>query len=931
MRITFISRLLVAASLAALFALPANSQDAVTPTLELVQARLKATKEGSSENRESLVEVYQQALAALSRAADARRTSQQFAADAAEAPAQLATLTEELANPPTKPGLTSDESLGLKGLESRLEQAQAELEASRAKLADLETTAEHRTKRKAALPEEITAAQQDLSSAQQALAALPAGTENEARRTLLLAQVDEFGSTATALQTERDTYEARRELPPLRRDRALRRETQAEQVATFWRELADARRADEGETAARSAEEQLEDITRSFPLLEDLATQTRELAARRSGESGLPRRISRAQADLESTRVQLEEVRNRFRAARRRIAAGGLTEGMGLILRRDYEWLPQVSDLRADSAARVKLLSAAQLELIAIEDERGAVGDVVTATDRVLLSLNPWPSEQLRTSTRKLLTTQRATHDALLGELETLASTFYAHKELASTLSAESLAYRQFIESRILWVRSSPLNPLDSVLAAPSHATELARILWSRSTLYNLTDSANRSWGRAIALGLLLLALLALRPMLKRKREEMGTHVRSFRTDRYIYTARALVQSFLLALPMPLGAWTLGWLASNATEELVRATGGGLREIAAVWLVLRFLRELAAEKGVGSAHFKWPAAGIGVLRKELRWFEPICVGLGLVVLALDRQSSTAWADSVGRLCFVGAMAALAMFAHRLLRAESQMWAISPQVGKGLLGKTHGIWSLLASGLPVALSLLAIAGYYYTALQFELRLRYSFGFAIALVMVNALLLRWLFMTRRRLAVRQALEAKARKEEDEAAETEGATESSTAALDADKVDIPSIDAQTRQLFKTSITLTTVVGLYFIWASVLPALRGLDHVQILPSLAIVSAKTDVELQEVVPPITGGTPSASSSTASFPGALPLGVAALADSKTNALGLPAQLTLADVLLALMFALLTAVAAKNLPAFLVLAVLQRLPLDGGSR
>ncbi|MCB9916298.1 MAG: mechanosensitive ion channel [Planctomycetes bacterium] len=51
----------------------------------------------------------------------------------------------------------------------------------------------------------------------------------------------------------------------------------------------------------------------------------------------------------------------------------------------------------------------------------------------------------------------------------------------------------------------------------------------------------------------------------------------------------------------------------------------------------------------------------------------------------------------------------------------------------------------------------------------------------------------------------------------------------------------------------------------------------------------------------------------------------------TNGLGLPARLTLADVLRALVFALLTAVAAKNLPALLELAVLQRLPFDGGAR
>jgi potassium efflux system protein len=759
---------------------------------------------------------------------------------------------------------------------------------------------------------------------------LSADTENEARRTLLGAQVEEFRATIAALETERDTYEARRELLPLRRDRALRRVARAEKVAVFWKERADARRSAEGESAAESAEEQIDDITRRFPALEQLAAQTRELVALRSGGSGLPTRIRHAQAELESSRLQLDEVRNRFRAGRRRISDGGLTEAMGLILRRDYEWLPQPSDLNADSACREKDLSSAQLELIATEEERSAVGDIVTATDRLLESLHlESPTEELRTAARELLATQRTSHDAVLGGLETLSSAFYEHKELTSTLLDESLAYRGFIEQRILWVRSSPPNPLNSLLAAPVHATELVHTFWTEATPRGVRDLASERLGGLVAIGILLCALLALRRLLKRKRQEMGVQARSFRTDKYIYTARALVQSLLLSLPMPIVAWTAGWVLSDSPGELARATGEGLREIAVVWLFLRFLRELAADKGVGSAHFRWPAGSVAALRKELRWFEPLAVGLGLVALSLARQTSTQWADSVGRLCFVGVMGALAIFAHRLLRAESHMWAISPSAGKGLLRKTHGIWSLVATGLPVALALLAVAGYYYTALQFEVRVRYSIGFAVGLVVVNALLLRWLFMTRRRLAVRQALEAKAKKEQEE--EAASATESGTAALDTDKVDLPAIDAQTRQLFKTSITLAAVVGFFFIWASVLPALRVLDRVQLLPTLVIASAETDLEDHDLRTAPANPTAAQPSSSPSLPGTPALSAVSSADDGANALGLPTRLTLADALLALLLALLTGVAAKNLPALLELAVLQRLPLDEGSR
>ena len=923
------SAVLLVLSLAAFT--PGRAQDVVSLTVEEIQARIEAANDGPPEEKASLVETYQQALLAIGRAAEARTRSQQFLADATGAPGLITSYREELANSPADPPLLIDETLGLEVLVSRLEQSRAELAASRAALAEIDASSEHRSKRMAALPEEIAAGLQNLSSTEEALTGLSDGIESDARRVLLQAQEDEQRATVASLEMERESYEARRELLPLRRDRALRRLTRAESVEAAWSKGVEAIRAKEGDAAAVTAEAQLEDITRSFPFLAEFALVTHELAARRSGESGLPRRISHEQAELELTRAQLEEVRTRSRAARRRIYAGGLTEGMGLILRRDYEWLPKESDLRAESIARMKKLSAAQLELITVEDERATVGDIATATDRLLMSFDSSPSEKTKTATRELLIAQRTARDSVLRDLESLASTFYEHKELANSLLTESIAYQQFIESRILWVRSSPSNPIESLLALPSHATDIARTLWSPATLQSLKGAGAKSWVAILAFALSLFALIAMRPMLKRKRDEMGTLVRSHRTDKYSYTARGLVQILLLALPMPMVAWTLGWLLTDVIDELLRAVGGGLRTIAAIWLVLRFLGGLAGEKGLGVAHFRWSAGSLATLKRELRWFEPICVSLGFVVLVLDRQGSNDWSDSIGRLCFVGTMVALATFTHRLLNAGSQMWVVSPQVGKGLLGKTHGIWFTLASGLPAVLALLAIAGYYYTALEFELRLRYSFGFAIALVLINALLLRWLFITRRRLAVRQALEARERKVQEEAAESEGVHESSAAVIDADKVNIPAIDAQTRQLFKTSITLAAVVGLYLIWASVLPALRGLDHVQILPHLAIVSADTDIPAQPEVHQAVVGAPVVSSSTPVIPGAPILGAGAPTEGAPAEMGLPARLTLADILLATLFALLTTVAARNLPALLELAVLQRLPLDGGAR
>ena len=159
------------------------------------------------------------------------------------------------------------------------------------------------------------------------------------RRTLLLAQIEEQRARVAALEAERINIEARREVLPLRRDRAARKLSISDKQVGHWKIAVDQKRADEGNAAAEEAGEQLTQIMASFPALADLAASNHDLAAKRSGPKGLPARIAQAQDEAVKTRELLNEVNRRFKAARRRIAAGGLTEGMGVILRRDYDWL----------------------------------------------------------------------------------------------------------------------------------------------------------------------------------------------------------------------------------------------------------------------------------------------------------------------------------------------------------------------------------------------------------------------------------------------------------------------------------------------------------------------------------------------------------------------------------------------------------------
>lgn len=83
--------------------------------------------------------------------------------------------------------------------------------------------------------------------------------------------------------------------------------------------------------------------------------------------------------------------------------------------------------------------------------------------------------------------------------------------------------------------------------------------------------------------------------------------------------------------------------------------------------------------------------------------------------------------------------------------------------------TYPVWYALAVGSPLALIALAWTGYVYTATAFSLLFLLTLWFLFALVLSNALALRWLQVTRRRLAYDAAMERR-RAEQAEAEEKE-----------------------------------------------------------------------------------------------------------------------------------------------------------------
>lgn len=200
-------------------------------------------------------------------------------------------------------------------------------------------------------------------------------------------------------------------------------------------------------------------------------------------------------------------------------------------------------------------------------------------------------------------------------------------------------------------------------------------------------------------------------------------------------------------------------------------------------------------------------------------------------------------------------------------------------------RTRSLWYGVLVGAPLLLAALTALGFTFFAREFALRLVLTLLSVQGAVVLHAVLYRWLVLSQRRLAWKLAgerREALARSRE--ATEPEEAADSVVEMLD--EIDVAEIKEQTLDLLRISLGVVLLVAMWFVWSGVLPVLHVLDEVDLWHHTVIE------EGVEVLRPVT---------------------------LTNVLG-------AGLLL-----LLTATAARNMPGFLEIALLQRLPLDPGAR
>ncbi len=867
---------------------------APTLTADAIQAQkqqIANSPDLADDVKAKLTETYDKALAQLKLADELAEKSKQYAQAAKNAPSTLEEIKKSLAQPAatTTPEVPAD--LTLAQAEQNLTQATTALDEAKKKAADLEDEPRKRADRRTKIPEELKTARQRLDEIQKALDAIGAlekeTPSDQANRLALLAEQKALQNRLDANNKELLYYDATNDLLAARRDLAARQLVAAQKQVDFWQGKVNTLQQKAAQAAKSEAIRAKEETKTARPEIQPIAERNAELAQE---QAELVAKIQGITKYADTVNTRLTTVRKDFDDIRSQIeTAGGVTDAMGILLLGKRDKLPDIAESKRRIRERPAEIVTAQLKAMAYDRQWSELSDLTDKMEALDAKLAPSLTEAQREAVKKEATDYYESQRKLLRAISDLYWDYATR--LAQLDSNERLLvktsenFSDFIDANVLWVKSSRVPGLSDFgqsvkaflwLVSPTNWQKTLRAVWTdlstNPTIY-------------VLIALLIAAAVIFHRRMHARIEVISEKVRQIQTDRFSLTVEAFILTSLLAATWPVFLLLAYWrLSAMATEDFIRAIAMALMRLAPVVFVLSFLTHLAMPHGLGQEHFRLREEPLAFLRRHLRWFLVFVVPIALVFEVLrTQQVDESWYATDGRFVFIVGLTGLAVFLLLVLRPTSPLMdSYLKQRRGGWMDRLRFIWYPACLLVPLALIVLAGMGYLYGARHLNEKLMYSIGLILSALVIRAMFVRGLMVAQRRLALlerqkRQAAEQKAQQAQDASAPAKPA-EAPESKVKPEQT-IFEMSQQTRRLIAAVTTIILLVGAWYIWNDVLPAMAKLGTFQLYKA----------------------------------------------------GPEEIITLGAIVTALLVIALTVMVARNVPGLLEIVILRHLPLDRGVR
>jgi len=862
--------------------------------LEVKIAEVEAATDLPETAKTKLTELYRKALSELEATRAGNAAAENFRTAAAAAPQdtqETRTKYEQAQKTTPEESLVLTADTPLSELELLLQKEQADLAAAEATLADLDKQLESEATRPNAVQLRLneTRKQQEQIAAE---AALPPPSDElpalrEARQWLLATREQALKAETSRLDAELRSQPLRVELLSARKELATHNVRQVRSRVRLLEEAVNQRRQADLTSVQDETEAALREFAGRHPVLARFAGENAQFAEKLVATARQLERLSARDGEIDELTTRIEQ---EFNNAREALKITGLSQAYGQVLQEQRRSLPDPRSFRRQIKDREALIAEFGLRRMQHREEYRKLRDLDAYTGEVLKGVEPREAGQVSGEMQQLLEKRRQ----LTGDLLKLEENVLRELGLAEVGQRHLLEivkdYDDFLAEHLLWIRTSNLTRLGDFGALPG---ELARFVspqdWLQVTRVLLYQALRSP---VFMLVILVFGIL----MWKRKwmitaLQETGEKLGKPTTDSFVLTARAIVLTLLAGVPWPLLVAGAGWQLHNSLQGtgFTSTIGLALITVSAEFYFLQFSRVLCLPGGLAARHFRWPDASLQLLRRELdRLLWTFLPAAFVTHVAINLDPVTA-GGMIGRLSFVIIALALGMFFFHVLHPRRGVLVDFVQhARKQPLGWIHRLWFPLMVTIPAILVILALSGYLYTAGSLIGHLIETTWMVFGLLVINGLAVRWLTVTRRKLAYEAALEQRkaAREAEQQKESSPGEEGSVPIEVEEPVVDLVALSEESRKLLNTTLVFTGIIGLWLIWSEVLPALRFLDQV----SLWHYTVTVDNETQR------------------FP-----------------------ITLADLGLAILIGIGTYVLAKRLPSVLEIVLLNRFKVSAGGR
>ncbi len=866
-------------------------------TIAEAQTRIDALSEASQQEDDAvkqLMALYTTTKTKLESVRDYEERSQELLDAMQSAPAELDKLSQELeslTDPANEDIVRPEQADKTRAtIEHDLSEAQARVTALQTRIADMSLKSDELDAEPAKTRIELADAKDNLTTLMRKLDndASNADPFAVARHSVVLAGLKAGPAEIEMLNNKILSHDARQSLLSKQQELAVVELEQAQTQATKLAQTLSRLRVSEARQAAAQAAQTARDSRGKHPVVVEVAEKNGAISRELANAITAQRGVANTQREYAQ---QAEDISAQFAAAKRRLEIAGLSSVLGEVLRDQRRKLPKSRDYREQIRERVIETSDVGLKQFTAEDDALALKDLNAVVTRTLERSQAFASDAERDTVRAQLETLFAEQRDLLNELaasygDWLDGLADVDFQLTNMLD-QSDAYTAFLDERLLWIPSAPFvgwETLNQVwqsvqwfLTPGNWIAALTAILRETVTAPVLTGS--------IFVAILLLFRCHL--SLTRELTAIAQRVASVYSDSFSLTAKALFITVVLSLSWPLVVAFVGWHLRTApgATTFVKALGTGLGAAAVPFFYLRLVRYVYRSNGLAEAHFRWTQQTLKLLRRHLWWLSFIVIPMTFITaMAAWPEDQRHHMDGAGRVAFMIGAIAISLFAQRVLNPSGDFVSrlFATRRG-GWLSRLRYVWYPTVVGIPLVLAIVAGVGYMYTAEQLMQRIYYSLLLIVAVIFLHALTTRWLVVAQRKLAWKKAQSLRL---DDEHARAENSAEGARVNLDTAEVDIATIKAQTRHLLMTIASWSLIVGLWFVWANLLPALGVLDTVTVWQYAVTVDG------QDTLQPIT---------------------------------------LSDIAFAVVVGAIVVAAARNLPGVLEIAVLQRLPLEPGSR